>query len=342
MKHWVYLILTFLCFVPRVSAQWFSKQPSFDSLWSEYQTFPNLKSEAYTKGHFPILKEIEVKENEEYEYYFQICKFQEIRELSEILKLVSFYDALLQIKRCSEANKNEIVTIEKHAKKKIFDLTVFPKLEILTSEITNAEILNLVRNLQIEWEKTVYVYSNFYKPHEVLFLGKEREYTTAINRILYSEMPESKRKLLLLRLLQDMKANQKATYQLFYYSNQNPWNSEDLISENIKSKSYYLEIVSLWKNDPNITDTISSQLNELENCLVFLPKDQLKIRIFGFFGFFSDYGRFSNEDLTQLQRENQIKLQFIRKTIFQSHHFQKRLENVLISCKNSVESQKEL
>jgi hypothetical protein len=103
-----------------------------------------------------------------------------------------------------------------------------------------------------------------------------------------------------------------------------------------------LEIVSLWKNDPNITDTISSQLNELENCLVFLPKDQLKIRIFGFFGFFSDYGRFSNEDLTQLQRENQIKLQFIRKTIFQSHHFQKRLENVLISCKNSVESQKEL
>ncbi|XDD45154.1 hypothetical protein AB3N60_10545 [Leptospira sp. WS39.C2] len=342
MKHWLLFCFFSLSIVSPILPQWFSKQVSFETVWNRYQLDLILFSEAFAKESFPILREVESKENEEYEYYFQHCKSREVRDLTEILSLVSFYDAMLQIKRCHEANKNQILEIEKSSKKKLFELTVFPKLEILSSEIQNAEILSLVRDLQKEWEKTVYIHSNFYKPHEVLFLGKEREYTVTLNRILYSEMPESKRKFALLKLLQDIKSNQKATYQLFYYSKQNPWNVTDVKVENSKSKSYFLQILSTWKNDPLFTNEQRNQLNSLENCLVNLTTEEKKIRIFGFFGFFSDYGRFSVENLRVEQKENLTRLQFIRQTLIQSHHFQKRLENIMISCKNSVESQKEL
>ncbi|MCW7466111.1 hypothetical protein [Leptospira levettii] len=342
MKYRGFFVFGFFFFVSPSLPQWFTKPATFESIWSKFQLAPNLDSEAYTISSFPILREVETKENEEYDYYFQLCKFQEIRELTEILSYLSFYDALLQIKRCTEITKNETANLEKQIKKKLFDLIVFPKLEILSSEISNAENLSLVRELQSEWEKTVYLYSNFYKPHEVLLFGKEREYTLSLNRILYSDMPESKRRSFLLRLLQDIKTNQRSTYQMFYYSKQNPWNLAELKSENEKSKSYFLQILSSWKIDPLFTDGQKQQLNELQICLEKLPTEEKKIRIFGFFGFFSDYGRFSVENPSFKTRENLTKLLYIRQTLFQSHHFQKRLENVMINCKNSVESKKEL
>ncbi|TGL66438.1 hypothetical protein EHQ62_09655 [Leptospira jelokensis] len=289
-----------------------------------------------------MLREVETREEDEFLYYQNLCKSNEIRDLSEILKQISFYDSLLFLRRCQEGKKEEHLLIEKETKKRIFDLILFPKLEILPNEIINDEIVSLVGELLKEWEKTVYVFSNFYKPHEVLFLGKEREYSLTFNRILYSEMPESKRKTLLLRLLQDIKSHQKSTYQLFYYSNQNPWNLKTLKLENEKSKSYFLQVLKVWKLDPNVSNSQLSQLNELQICLENIPSDQTKIRIFGFFGFFHDYGRFGYENQIASLGSNQSRLQYIHQSLFQSHHFQKRLENVMISCKNSVRSQKEL
>lgn len=336
-----FLIFGCLSFTLPLFSQWFAKETPFDTIWNEFQSSPNLFSEAYSKNHSPILRE-EISKDEEFQYYFQLCKFQEIRDLTEILKLVSFYDALLQIKQCSESNAESIKTLEKQTNKRLFDLTVFPKLEILPTEITNEEIFRIVRDLQREWEKTVYLYSNFYKSHEIFFLGKEREYTVTLNRILYSEMPESKRKVLLIRLLQDIRIYQKFIYQLFYYSKQNPWNDSDLSSENENAKLYFLRILSLWKEDSIFSPSQNTLLNELESCLETISTDQTKIRIFGLYGFFSDYGRFSEVKFPQHKKENLTKLEFIRQTLFQSHHFQKRLESVVISCKNSVQFQKEL
>ncbi|EOQ88322.1 hypothetical protein LEP1GSC202_3445 [Leptospira yanagawae serovar Saopaulo str. Sao Paulo = ATCC 700523] len=338
-----FLLFVFSVFLSApLHSQWFGKETSFETIWNEFQKEPSLHSIAFKKETYPILREIETKQEEEFQYYQNLCKSNEIRDLSDILKQISFYDALLHIRRCAEGKKEDLLPIEKDSKKRIFDLILFPKLEILPNEITNDEIYSLVRELLREWEKTVYLFSNFYKPHEVLFLGKEREYSLTMNRILYSEMPESKRKTLLLRLLQDIKSHQKSTYQLFYYSNQNPWNLKTLKLENEKSKSIFLEILKLWKLDPIFSNTQRSQLNDLEICLAKIPSDQTKIRIFGFFGFFHDYGRFGYENQIGALGSNQTRLQYIHQTLFQSHHFQKRLENVMISCKNSVESQKEL
>ncbi|TGL15789.1 hypothetical protein EHQ42_12105 [Leptospira levettii] len=127
MKYWGFFVFGFLFFISPIFAQWFANQSTFESIRSKYQLAPNLESEAYTNSNFPILREVETKENEEYDYYFQLCKFQEIRELTEILYYLSFYDALLQIKRCTEISKSETSNLEKQIKKKIFDKNVFQK-----------------------------------------------------------------------------------------------------------------------------------------------------------------------------------------------------------------------
>ncbi|TGL45990.1 hypothetical protein EHQ49_00595 [Leptospira perdikensis] len=275
-------------------------------------------------------------------YYWKICNHSEIKDLTEILRYISFYDAILTVRQCSEATKEEFIQLEKQTKKKIFDLIVLPKLEILESEITNEELFPLVSELKKEWEKTIYIFSNLYKSHEVLLLGKEREYTLAINRVLYSEMPETRRKTLILRLLQDMKQQNKNTYQLFYYSKQNPWSSANLNEENVETKKFFLNLIGEWKLDPDFDPEKLSSLTEFQTCLEEIPNTNQKIRILGFFGFFSDYGRFTTKGQTSFSQTNQTRVRFIKQTLFRSHHFQKRLENVLISCKNSVQSIKDL
>ncbi|TGK78613.1 hypothetical protein EHQ24_18565 [Leptospira noumeaensis] len=282
------------------------------------------------------------EEEQDFLYYQKNCNHVEIKDLTEILRYISFYDAILTVKQCTESNKEEFVQIEKQTKKKIFDLIVLPKLEILETEISNEELIPIITDLRKEWEKTIYIFSNLYKPNEVLFLGKEREYTLAINRVLYSEMPESRRKTLILRLLQDMKNHNKNTYQLFYYSKQNPWSSANLNEENLESKKYFISFLEEWKMDPEFDPEKLTSLKEFQSCLEEIPNTNQKIRILGFFGFFSDYGRFTTKDQTNFSKSNQTRVRYIRQTLFRSHHFHQRLENVLTSCKNSIQSIKEL
>ncbi|TGL90985.1 hypothetical protein EHQ68_01600 [Leptospira congkakensis] len=282
------------------------------------------------------------EEEQDFLYFWKNCNHPEIKDLTEILRYISFYDAILTVRQCSESNKEELIQIEKQTKKKIFDLTVLPKLEILETEITNEELIPLVTDLKKEWEKTIYIFSNLYKSNEVLFLGKEREYTLAINRVLYSEMPETRRKTLILRLLQDMKQHNKGSFQMFYYSKQNPWSSANINDENLESKKFFLNLIEEWKIDPDFDPDKLSSLKEFQSCLEEIPNSNQKVRILGFFGFFSDYGRFTSKDQTTFSKPNQTRVRFIKQTLFRSHHFHKRLENVLTSCKNSVLSIKEL
>lgn len=323
-------------------AEWFPKSKSFDEIWNSYDSHQNVISQAYGIQTRDMIQRETLEEEEDFLYYWKTCNHPEIKDLTEILRYISFYDAILTVKQCSEGSKEELTQLEKQTKKKIFDLIVLPKLEILETEITNEGLVPLVSELKKEWEKTIYIFSNLYKSHEVLFLGKEREYTLAINRVLYSEMPETRRKTLILRLLQDMKQQNKNTYQLFYYSKQNPWSAANLNEENTESKKFFLSLLAEWSVDPDFDPERSSSLKEFQSCLEAIPNTNQKIRILGFFGFFSDYGRFRTKDQTSFSQANQSRIRFIKQTLFRSHHFQKRLENVLISCKNSVQSIEEL
>lgn len=334
--------LLFLCISFPLSAQWFPKSKSFDDIWNSYYSKQNLFSQAYGIQTRDMIRVETPEEEEDFLFYWKTCNQIDIKDLTQILRYISFYDAILAVKQCNTANKEEMTLIEKQIKKKIFDLIVLPKFEILESEIVSDELIPLVDELRKEWEKTIYIFSNLYKSHEVLFLGKEREYTLAINRVLYSEMPETRRKTLVLRLLQDMKQQNKNTYQLFYYSKLNPWSTSNLNDENSESKKFFLALLEEWELDPDFDPEKLSPLKELHSCLEEIPSANEKIRLLGFFGFFSDYGRFSTKDQTTFSRTNQTRVRFIRQTLFRSHHFQKRLENVLTSCKNSVQSIKEL
>lgn len=336
----ILIILFFSSF--SIHAQWFPKSKSFEDVWTSYYLTQNLFSQAYGIQTRDLIRQTTEAEEEDFSFYWKSCHQPEIKDLTQILRYISFYDAILTVRQCVTANKEEQIQIEKQTKKKIFDLIVLPKFEILESEITNEELIPLVDELKKEWEKTIYVFSNFYKSHEVLFLGKEREYTLAINRILYSDMPEGRRKTLILRLLQDMKQQNKSTYQLFYYSKQNPWAASNLNEENYESKKFYLSLIEEWNLDPDFDPNQISSLKDFQSCLEEIPNSNQKIRILGFFGFFSDYGRFTTKDQTSFSQTNQTRIRYIRHSLFHSHHFQKRLENVLISCKNSVQSVKEI
>lgn len=325
-----------------LTAQWFPKSKSFDDLWMSYYSKQNLFSQAYGIQTRDMIRTETESEQEDFLYYWKTCGHPEIKDLSQILRYISFYDAILTVRQCSESSKDSLIQIEKQTKKKIFDLIVLPKFEILESEIISEELIPLVAELRMEWEKTIYVFSNLYKSHEVLFLGKEREYTLAINRVLYSEMPETRRKTLVLRLLQDMKQQNKNTYQLFYYSKQNPWSASTLNEENSESKKFYLTLINEWILDPDFDPDKLNDLKAFQSCLEEIPNTNQRIRILGFFGFFSDYGRFTTKDQLSFSQTNQSRIKYIRQTLFRSHHFQKRLENVLTSCKNSVQSIKDL
>lgn len=337
----IILIIVFFSSFP-IQAQWFPKSKSFEDVWTSYYSKQNLFSQAYGIQTRDMIRPATEAEEEDFSFYWKSCHQTEIKDLTQILRYISFYDAILTVRQCVTANKEEQIQLEKQTKKKIFDLIVLPKFEILESEIKNEELIPLLEELRKEWEKTIYVFSNLYKSHEVLFLGKEREYTLAINRVLYSDMPEARRKTLILRLLHDMKQQNRSTYQLFYYSKQNPWSASNLNEENTESKKFYLSLIEEWKVDPDFdTDQINT-LNEFQTCLEEIPNTNPKIQILGFFGFFSDYGRFTTKDQISLSQTNQTRVRFIRQTLFRSHHFQKRLENVMISCKNSVQSVKEI
>ncbi|TDY71100.1 hypothetical protein CLV96_0055 [Leptospira meyeri] len=337
----IILIIVFFSSFP-IQAQWFPKSKSFEDVWTSYYSKQNLFSQAYGIQTRDMIRPATEAEEEDFSFYWKSCHQTEIKDLTQILRYISFYDAILTVRQCVTANKEEQIQLEKQTKKKIFDLIVLPKFEILESEIKNEELIPLLEELRNEWEKTIYVFSNLYKSHEVLFLGKEREYTLAINRVLYSDMPEARRKTLILRLLHDMKQQNRSTYQLFYYSKQNPWSASNLNEENTESKKFYLSLIEEWKVDPDFdTDQINT-LNEFQTCLEEIPNTNPKIRILGFFGFFSDYGRFTTKDQFSFSQTNQTRVRFIRQTLFRSHHFQKRLENVMISCKNSVQSVKEI
>lgn len=325
-----------------ILAEWFPKSKSFDEVWNSFDSNQNLISQAYGIQTRDMIRTETAQEEEEFLYYWKLCTHAEIKDLTEILRYISFYDAILTVKHCSEFNKEELIQLEKLTKKKIFDLIVLPKLEILESEITSGELIPLIIELQKEWEKTIYIFSNLYKAQEVLLLGKEREYTLAINRVLYSEMPESRRKTLILRLLQDMKQQNKSSYQLFYYSKQNPWAVSSLKDENTEAKKFFLSLIEEWELDSDFYPENLSLLKEFHNCIEEIPVTNKKIRLLGFFGFFSDYGRFTTKDQTLFSQSNQTRVRFIRQTLFRSHHFQKRLENVLTSCKNSVQSLNDL
>nr|WP_208742305.1 hypothetical protein [Leptospira kanakyensis] len=342
MKSLGKIVLLLSCISLPLFAQWFPQSKSFDDVWNSYDTHQNLISQAYGIQTRDMIRMETPEEEQDFLYYQKNCNHSEIKDLTEILRYISFYDAILTAKQCMESNKEELVQIEKQTKKKIFDLIVLPKLEILESEISNEELIPLVTDLRKEWEKTIYIFSNLYKSNEVLFLGKEREYTLAINRVLYSEMPETRRKTLVLRLLQDMKSHNKSTYQLFYYSKQNPWSSANLTEENFESKKFFLSLLEEWKIDPDFDLEKLTSLKEFQSCLEEIPNTNQKIRILGFFGFFSDYGRFTTKDQTNFSKTNQTRVRFIRQTLFRSHHFHRRLENVLTSCKNSIQSIKEL
>ncbi|TGN18167.1 hypothetical protein [Leptospira idonii] len=258
----------------------------------------------------------------EFEFYIKKCTNKKIVSLSKILKPFSSIDSLIYLKNCSEPGQ------EQKIKQKLFEIIQFPKLEILETEIQNPEIKKIAEEILPLWEDRVYVFSNFYDPHTLVWYGKEKGFTEEINRIVYKDMPEHRKKTMLLRIKEDLLLSNQQIYHIYSYSTQSPWNEKNLLSENKRAEGYYLKIMDEWGKDPTFPSEKKQQLQELSNCITALGNQEKKFRLLGFYGFFTQYGTFTKES----DPEEEATVQFLRKNIYHSAHFERRWLEIRNSC----------
>ncbi|BDA79322.1 hypothetical protein LPTSP3_g22520 [Leptospira kobayashii] len=270
------------------------------------------------------------------EYYLAKCKYKKIKNLTRILKLFSPVDSLLFLKQCSETKKEEASSFESTVKQKLFELSRFPKLEIIETELADKEVLSSFSELKRIWEDRVYLFSNFYSPHSLAWLGYEKEITEEINRIAYSDLPVHRKANQLNRIKEDTIQANKKLYLMFLYSAENPWNKTSLSDENRESFTFYRERSEKLLSDPDFPTDAKAKLEELLNCLKNINEvGKENMRLLFFYGFFYDYGMDWNNLGAELLKEEKSVLSYLKKTIYQSHHFEKRLHQIGKTCKET-------
>lgn len=313
-------------------SQFFTTNPKQIQSLDEFEKNPNYKSEAYTST-FDENFAREDFPGEEYDFYLSRCPFPSSVGLIQNLKILSPIDSVFSLKHCSEIPESFLSGFEKSIKQKIYDLTLLPVYE----EVRNpSPLLHPVVSESFKvWKKTVYHYSNFYK-NELLFLEKERQFSNQLIRILYSEGPPSQKVTLLRRIMEDMRNINLAKTQMFLYSKQNPWSSKTLEDENLMAYKYYSSTIQNLLAEPAVPPKEKEYISKISGC-ISLIKDVPKFRLLLFYGFFSDYGRFLDQtDTLNLDSNHRNQRIFIKRTIFQSHHFSNRAKDLSETCDTIV------
>ncbi len=266
-------------------------------------------------------------------YYEKKCKQETLKNFSTLLSHFSKVDSLILLEECASAKVKNWKPLEEKTKQKIFTLSKFPKFEILTVGDSDEGISELTRKVTQVWQERVYTFSNFYHQRSLLWLGEEKEFTDEINRVLYTDMNEKRKTNLLRKLIQDLEASNQRIYHLFQYSSRNPFLAKSLYEENQRSK----ETLQRFLHNVSMEDEISAiQKEKLESFIACLDNINLRgqgVRLSGFLGFWQDY-EFLNELTPKIKGEKSQSIpKFLKKTIYNSHHFEGRLEKGLNACR---------
>jgi len=315
-------------------------------LWA--QSFETEGIENFLKTHRPITQvlspyEIFPKEEEEeidseMEFQNKHCKFETIKRYAEILSKFSKVDGLLALKSCNVTKEKKIKLLEDRIKQQIFLLSKFPKLEIIPNEKKDPNIDELTTSVSNLWEERVYLFSNFYHGHSLIWLGEEKEISEEINRVLYTEMNEKRKISLLKKMADDLKATNLRIYHLFQFSSQNPFYVTDLEAENKKSKetleNYFF---NLFQEDI-ISPLNREKIRSINVCLSKIEIKNSHTRLTSILGFWQDYAFLAKSSQQNETKENQSIWKFLKKNIYNSHHFERRLENGLNICERIAES----
>jgi dGTP triphosphohydrolase len=274
-------------------------------------------------------KEEEEEEiNSEIEFQKKRCKSDSIKNLSEVLAQFSKVDSLLALKSCVRNEKG----LENRIKQQIFFLAKFPKLEILFKEKEEPIFSDLMQKLLLLWEERVYFYSNFYHGQSLLWLGEEKEISEEINRILYTDMSEKRKVSLLKKIIDDLETTNHRIYHLFQFSHKNLFLAKTLEEENLKSREILQSLLTILAEDEFISNENKRKLKSFNICLNNIDIKNPETRLAVFVGFWQDYHFLGNIHKDVLQKEIRSIINFLKKNILQSHHFERRLEKGLNVC----------
>ncbi len=125
-------------------------------------------------------------------------------------------------------------------------------------------------------------------------------------------------------------------YLLFLYSAENPWNRFSLSDENKESFSFYQRKSEKLLSDPDFPTEAKAQLEKLLNCLKNInSQDKENRRLLSFYGFFYDYGMDWDDLGMEILKEEKSVISYLKKTIYQSHHFERRFNQIGRICKQT-------
>ncbi len=312
----------------------------FHSLVSE--PHPAESFESFLKTNLPITQvnsrfdsqtvDEEEEIDSEIEYFSKKCKHPSLVAYGLILTHFSKVDGLLFLKECPKEKDNKTKQLEERAKQQIFMLFKFPKLEIISDSVDPDS-----KEITDNWEKRVYVFSNFYHKNILQWLGEEKELTNQINRIIYTDMNEKRKENLLKKIKEDLILSNKRIYHLFQYSTHNPFLVESLGEENKISHSKLGSLIGLISKEEYLKEIQKVRIKKLGDCLDSLDIQNSKVRLFSLYGFWQDYSFFFDYDQTKETKDSLSVRKFLKKSLLNSHHFESRLEKGLNTCEALAE-----
>jgi hypothetical protein len=310
---------------------------SEDVLTKKYEEFGKFKiplTEVKTPYEQTSMEKAEEEIDAEIDFQTSRCKQETLLQYAELLNRFSKVEGLILLKNCRNATSKNIPQIEKNAKQKLFELSKFPKLEILNPDPNDTNLSEVLKELMITWNERVYIYSNFYHKHSLIWLGEEKEFSEEINRIVYADILPKRKLSLLKKIHDDLNSSNQSLYFQFLYSQTNPFSAITLLEENENTKMVLIGFLSQLAREDSVSSENKLKTKQLKECLERLPGDHPKIRILMVYGFWQDYEIFIREIGSKDLKELNSTLQFLKKNIFQSHHFLGRLDASLKSCQS--------
>lgn len=266
-------------------------------------------------------------------FYGKKCKQDAILHLSSLLSQFSKVDSLILLEECANAKVKNWKPLEEKTKQKIFTLSKFPKLEILKMENSEENINDLTKQVEKVWQERIYRFSNFYHDQSLLWLGEEKAFTDEINRVLYTDMTDKRKISLLRKLVLDLEASNMRIYHLFQYASRNPFSARSLYEENQTSKMVLQSMLQSFSKEDDISKFQKEKLISFSACLEEINLKGKGIRLSSLLGFWQDYEFLTRMVQIQKVEKSQSIPKYLKKTIFNSHHFEGRLEKGLNACR---------
>ncbi|GBF48726.1 hypothetical protein LPTSP4_02260 [Leptospira ryugenii] len=308
-------------------------EDSFSILWKDYLENHLPLSEVSEVYGEAFSEDLETEIRSEREFLLSRCESSSLRSIANMMYHLSHVESMILLKECRISPKKKWPQLETAAKQKLFEITKFPKLEIIGSLKDTADAKEILEKLYSAWEERVYRFSNFYQTGQISYLSKEKAITQTINELVYVDMNPERKLSLLRKMVKDLREEEESLFQTFLYSHQNLFSVQKRSLENQRNKETLETLLAYFLSHPALQEPLKTEIKEWKDCLNEIKLDAPGIRLSVFSGFLQDYQRFPYLASEAKPKELFQVSQFLHKNLFSSHHFTRRIQESLQTCR---------